>query len=149
MGILKVFLIIIEVFSSVLLIGVILLQKAKDEGLGLAFGAAMGETLFGSRAGNVLTKITIGLAVVFLVNTLLIGLLVSGTGGGVRSVTDGLPSAPAAPMQPAAPGGQPASPMMPSAGTPGTAPQSAPMAAPVTVPVPAPAPAPAPTPAAP
>ncbi len=147
MGILKVFLMIIEVFSSILLIGIILLQKAKDEGLGLAFGAAMGETLFGSRAGNVLSKITIGLAVVFLVNTLLIGLLVSGSGGGVRSVTDNLPSTPSAPMQPAAQG-QPASPMAPppagDVGVPATAPQSAPVAAPVSIPATAPAPAPTP-----
>lgn len=150
MGILRALLIVIEVFSSVLLIGVILLQKAKDEGLGLAFGAAMGETLFGSRAGNVLSKITIGLAIVFLVNTLLIGVTMSGTSGGVRSVTDNLPAAPAAPMQPATPAA-------PTAGgeatAPAAAPQSAPLEAPVSVPapvaVPAPAPATTPAPAAP
>ena len=148
MGILRVFLIIIEVFSSVLLIGVILLQKAKDEGLGLAFGAAMGETLFGARAGNVLTKITIGLAVVFLVNTLLIGLTTAGTGGGPRSVVDSLPAAPAAPMQPSAPmapmaGGEPSAPATAPQSAPLTAPVSVPAPAPVTIPVPAPAPAPA------
>jgi len=151
MGILKVFLIIIEVFTSVLLIGVILLQKAKDEGLGLAFGAAMGETLFGSRAGNVLTKITIGLAVVFLVNTMLIGLMVSGTGGRARSVTDSLPSAPAAPMQQAVPG-QPMAPQAPAADetrAPATMPESAPVAAPVAVPAESPVPASTPAPAKP
>ena len=146
MGILRAFLIVIEVFSSVLLISVILLQKAKDEGLGLAFGAAMGETLFGSRAGNVLTKITIGLAVVFLVNTLLIGLTVSGTGGGPRSVIDTVPSSPSAPMQPSAP----TAPLSGGESTPpATAPQSAPLEAPVPAPTPAvPTPAPAPAPAA-
>ncbi len=156
MGIIKGLLIVIEVISSVLLICIILLQKAKDEGLGLAFGAGVGETLFGSRAGNVLTKITIGLAIVFLVNTMLIGLMISGGGGTTaRSVTDSLPSTPAAPVQPATPGAlpltategtAPAAPVEPSAGS---APVSVPVPAPVPVSVPAPAATPAPAPAAP
>ena len=59
--------------SSLLLVILILLQKSKSEGLGLAFGSGMGEALFGSRAGNILTKLTIIFAVVFLANTLLLG----------------------------------------------------------------------------
>jgi preprotein translocase subunit SecG len=78
MGILRSLLIIIEVLSSFLLVAVILIQKTKSEGLGLAFGSGMGETLFGSRAGNVLTKATIGLAVIFLGNTLLLAILSAG-----------------------------------------------------------------------
>ena len=68
----------IEIFVNLLLIGIILIQKSKSEGLGLAFGAGMGETLFGSRAGNVLTRGTIVLTVVFMVNTLVIGILYAG-----------------------------------------------------------------------
>lgn len=65
---------LIEILCAILLIGVILLQRSKEHGLGgLAFGAGMGETLFGARAGNVLTRATVVLAVVFLVNTALIG----------------------------------------------------------------------------
>jgi preprotein translocase subunit SecG len=95
---LKVLLVLIEIISGVLLVGVILLQKSKDEGLGLAFGAGVGETLFGSRAGNVLTKITIGLGIVFMVNTLLIGYVFSGaTSSG--SVTDDLPDRTAVPVR--------------------------------------------------
>lgn len=75
MGILRVLLILVEVVTCLLLVGVILLQKSKSEGLGLAFGAGVGETLFGSRAGNVLTKITVTLALVFLVNTALLGMV--------------------------------------------------------------------------
>ena len=104
MGAFKVILIVIEVLTSILLIGVILLQKSKDEGLGLAFGAGVGETLFGSRAGNVLTKITIGLAVVFLVNTLLIGMVLR-RGVSSGSVTDRLPAEQAAPSRPSLPEG--------------------------------------------
>lgn len=142
MGIIKGFLIVIEVITSVLLIGVILLQKAKDEGLGLAFGAGVGETLFGSRAGNVLSKITIGLAIVFLVNTVLIGLTVSGGRSSSRSITDSLPSAPAS--APAASGmpvaggdAMPAAPVSGGAPGPVAAPESAPLSAPVPVPAPA------------
>lgn len=97
MGFLYGLLIFVEVVSALLLVGFILLQKTKDEGLGLAFGAGVGETLFGSRAGNVLTKITIGLATVFLVNTLLLGYLSSG-GVASGSVTDREPVSTPAPL---------------------------------------------------
>ena len=75
MGILRVVLIMVEVVCSLLLIGVILLQKSKSEGLGLAFGSGMGESLFGSRAGNVLTKITVTLAMVFLATPAFLGMM--------------------------------------------------------------------------
>jgi preprotein translocase subunit SecG len=106
MGVIRVILIVIEVVTSILLIGVILLQKSKDEGLGLAFGAGVGETLFGSRAGNVLSKITIGLAVVFLVNTLLIGMVLR-RGVTSGSVTDRLPAEQAAPASSTVPSAGP------------------------------------------
>ena len=70
-----VFLIIVEVICCLLLIGVILLQQSKSQGLGMAFGGGMGESLFGSRAGNVLTKITVVLSIVFLANTTLLGIM--------------------------------------------------------------------------
>ena len=47
----------IMLVSCFLLIGLILIQRSKNEGMGgLAMGAGMGEALFGSRAGNVLTR---------------------------------------------------------------------------------------------
>lgn len=85
MNILRVFLLIIEVVCALLLIGVILLQKSRSEGMGLAFGSGMGESLFGSRAGNVLTRITIILGAVFLLNTLGLAKLYSGTQGTVMA----------------------------------------------------------------
>ena len=59
----------VEVATSFLLVLVILAQKSKDQGLGMAFGGGMGESLFGSRAGNVLTRLTVILAAVFMVST--------------------------------------------------------------------------------
>ena len=72
---LKVLFIIIEVLSCLLLIGLILLQKSKSEGLGMAFGAGVGESLFGARAGNVLSKATVILGIVFMANTLVLGII--------------------------------------------------------------------------
>jgi preprotein translocase subunit SecG len=104
MGILRVLLILVEVVTCLLLIGVILLQKSKSEGLGLAFGAGVGETLFGSRAGNVLTKITVTLGLIFLANTALLGMIF--THRTERSLIDervGTPPPMPAPVAPAAP----------------------------------------------
>ena len=72
---LKALFIVIEVLCCLLLIGLILLQKSKSEGLGLAFGAGAGESLFGARAGNVLSRATVILGIVFLANSLLLGVL--------------------------------------------------------------------------
>lgn len=115
MIVLKYLLITIEAVSSLLLIGIILLQKSKSEGLGMAFGSGMGETLFGSRAGNVLTKGTVILAVIFMVTTVALGMVFSGGSESrsllssspdavpVQSIPQQAPSAPmAAPISPAA-----------------------------------------------
>lgn len=75
MTILRALLFAVEAITSVLLIGIILIQKAKGGGLGLAFGAGAGEALFGSRAGNVLTKGTVILAIIFMVNTVALAIL--------------------------------------------------------------------------
>ena len=91
-------LLIVEVLSAFLLIVVILAQKSKDQGLGMAFGSGMGESLFGSRAGNVLTRMTITLAAVFMLTTIVLGILFAkGKGGSSGSVMDdAVPSAPMA-----------------------------------------------------
>ena len=113
---------VFEIIVCFLLGGVILLQKPKDGGLGVSFGGGMGESLFGAQMGNVLTKGTVILAVIFLLNTLILSRLTSGSG---KSVMEGVKSpapvsnealpfsggasgggaAPAAP-QPMAPAGQ-------------------------------------------
>jgi len=72
---LKALFIVVEVLCCLLLIGLVLLQKSKSEGLGLAFGAGAGESLFGARAGNVLSRATVVLGIIFMANTLLLGML--------------------------------------------------------------------------
>jgi preprotein translocase subunit SecG len=73
----KALFIVIEVLCCFLLIGLVLLQRSKNEGLGLAFGAGAGESLFGARAGNVLSKATVLLGIVFMASTLILGVLFS------------------------------------------------------------------------
>jgi preprotein translocase subunit SecG len=121
MGIIKGILVFTEILISFLLVAVILIQKTKDEGLGLAFGGMMGETLFGSRAGNVLTRITIILAVVFLLNTALLGLVYSR--GGESSLVDRAVPASAPASYPGA-GPAPAAPAPPAGAPPATVPEA-------------------------
>ena len=110
LSILKSVLLIVEALSAFLLIVVILAQKSKDQGLGMAFGSGMGESLFGSRAGNVLTRMTVTLATVFMLTTIVLGILFARGGSSSGSVMEkadrempmAAPSAPMAapPMQP-------------------------------------------------
>jgi len=67
----------------------------------MAFGSGMGESLFGSQVGNVLTRSTVVLAIVFLVNTTALAIL--GRGVSERSVTDDLGEAPPPATAPAVP----------------------------------------------
>lgn len=54
------------VMVSLLLIGLILLQKNKGAGLSGAFGGVGGHTAFGTKTGDFLTWLTVGLAGAFL-----------------------------------------------------------------------------------
>ena len=143
MTILKYLLLIIEVVCSFLLVVVILLQKTKSQGLGMAFGAGMGETLFGSRAGNVLSKITIGLGITFLVCTLFLGMIFANAHEARqqgRGLMGGSAAAPVQRAKPAVPA-SPAAPVQPAQPAPVAAPAAAAPATPAAAAVPAPAPA--------
>ena len=54
---LKVILIGLEIISGFLLVGVVLLQKSKEQGIGMAFGGGMGENLFGAQTGIDTTRL--------------------------------------------------------------------------------------------
>ena len=145
---------LVEFLTSLLLIVVILLQRSKTQGSGMAFGAAMGETLFGSQAGNFLSRTTVVLAVVFLLNTTILSMISSKKFS--RSVVDSIPVAPAPARQqqqrPQVPGGAPMgaqpgtlpgaslpmAPSMPSGDVPMAQPVTMPAAAPVAPVAPAP-----------
>ena len=103
---LKYFLVAVEIITCLLLLVVILVQRTKNQGLGMALGGAMGESMFGAQMGNVLTKTTVVLAIIFLVTTTLLAMIGARTSGGESSVVDKSPvPAPAMPSQMAPSGG--------------------------------------------
>jgi preprotein translocase subunit SecG len=61
---------------SVCLILVILVQRGRGGGLVSAFGGMSGQSAFGTRAGDIFTKITIGLIAVWVIVAGLTGILV-------------------------------------------------------------------------
>lgn len=69
-----IFFLILVILSALLLVLIVMLQDEQGEGLGGIFGGGSG-TPFGSRAGNVLTRITTVLAVIFISCTLVLALL--------------------------------------------------------------------------
>lgn len=103
MAILQNILMGLEVICCLLLIGIILLQKSSGQGLGTAFGSSMGESLFGARMGNVLTKWTIILAILFMSNTVLLALMAVNTKGKSLLEKYAQPGAGALRSQPIAP----------------------------------------------
>ncbi len=69
MDALNIILYVVVVINALLLIGLILIQQSKGGGFGAAFGG-VGESVFGARAGNHLTKLTVILTTTFFVLTL-------------------------------------------------------------------------------
>lgn len=123
---------IFEAIVALLMIAVVMLQPPKDGsgGMGSAFGGGMGEAMFGGQVGNVLTKTTVVLGIILIVNTMLIALFMrSGNRSAIEEAAaatanapisaPALPAAPAAPATPAAPAAPaPAAPAAPVAPAP-------------------------------
>ena len=62
---------VLHVIVCVFLIAVVLLQRGRGAQVGAVFGGGGGATMFGGRgAGNFLTKLTTGAAVVFMLTSL-------------------------------------------------------------------------------
>ena len=69
-----------EVLCALLLIGIILIQQSKSGGGLGAIGGGMTESVFGTAAGNVITKTTVVLASIFLVLTMVLAVMTSHRG---------------------------------------------------------------------
>ncbi len=139
-------LLIVHLFVTLTLIGVVLIQRSEGGGLGIGTSQGMGSFMSGRGTANLLTRTTAILGGLFFALSLALALLNRGTTGVGRSILD-VPPPPAAtaPVKPApAPGNEAGKPMAPAPG------QESP-AAPSTAGAPAPrAPAsPSPKPAAP
>ncbi len=92
----KIFLLSVTVISSLLMVGVILLQQGKGAGLGSSFGGgARGGLYETSGKANFLTRTTAVLATIFLASSLGLSLYLGG-GGGVLEELQKTPEIPAA-----------------------------------------------------
>ncbi len=115
--------IVIQVISALVIIGLVLVQHGKGADMGAAFGSGASGSLFGaSGSANCLSRSTAIAAAVFFMATLALSFISSrpNTGSGGVGVMEQAPVksdvAPAAPSTPAAPG----VPEAPAAGTPAT-----------------------------
>jgi preprotein translocase subunit SecG len=102
-------LLIIHLFVTLALIGVVLIQRSEGGGLGIGSSQGMGSFMSGRGTANLLTRTTAILAVIFMGLSLTLALLNRGGSGPTRSIFDtpapASTTAPAAPKPPAAPAG--------------------------------------------
>lgn len=113
-------LLILHLFVTLALIGVVLIQRSEGGGLGIGSSQGMGAFMSGRGTANLLTRTTSVLAAIFMVLSLSLALLNHGAAGGARSILDSVPAtAPSAPAAgaPAKPPAMPAAPQGPSAPT--------------------------------
>ncbi len=94
MSILINILVAFHVLVCVLMVGVVLMQRPKNEGLGAAFGGGMTENIFGAQTTHVLQKFTVWLGIVFFALTLLLAILYAKRGTGETSIQKELLSQP-------------------------------------------------------
>ena len=74
MGVLGIIFLVIFVIIALILIFLVVIQSENTQGLGGIFGGSS-DTAFGSRSGNILTKITYTVAGVFLVLTFVLAFI--------------------------------------------------------------------------
>ena len=98
-------LLIIHLFVTLALIGVVLIQRSEGGGLGIGTSQGMGSFMSGRGTANLLTRTTAILGAAFFALSLTLALLNRGTSGVGHSIMDApLPSAPAPVTAPATPG---------------------------------------------
>jgi preprotein translocase subunit SecG len=105
-------LLIIHLFVTLALIGVVLIQRSEGGGLGIGTSQGMGSFMSGRGTANLLTRATAILATAFMVLSLTLALLNRGTMGTSRSILDN-PGSPASNL-PSAPPPAPSAPSAPS-----------------------------------
>jgi preprotein translocase subunit SecG len=104
-------LLLIHLFVTITLIGVVLIQRSEGGGLGIGTSQGMGAFMSGRGTANLLTRTTAILGAIFFGLSLTLALMNRGTGGIGRSLLDtppitapaGAPPAAKAPAIPAPP----------------------------------------------
>jgi preprotein translocase subunit SecG len=100
---------IIQLFVTLALIGVVLIQRSEGGGLGIGSSQGMGSFMSGRGTANLLTRATAVLATAFMALSLVLALLNHGTTGVAGSLlanpppTAPAPATPAVPKAPSAP----------------------------------------------
>src|SRR5215469_10197723 len=101
-------LLIVHLFVTLALIGVVLIQRSEGGGLGIGSSQGMGAFMSGRGTANLLTRTTAILAAIFMGLSLALALMNRGTTGVGRSLLDNPP--PASAPAPATPAPAPPSP---------------------------------------
>ncbi len=126
---------VVQLFSAVAIIGLVLLQRGKGAEAGAGFGAGASGTVFGARgATTALSRATAVLAAIFMINSLALAYMGMRTAEAPKTILEEAGSS-----QAPAPGGAPA-PAAPPASTGTAAPATTAPAAPPSTPAPMPAP---------
>ena len=110
-------LLIIHLFVTLALIGVVLIQRSEGGGLGIGSSQGMGSFMSGRGTANLLTRTTAILATAFMLLSLTLALMNRGTTGIGHSLLEGSPPASAPAGQPPAPAPLPATPAGPAVPT--------------------------------
>jgi preprotein translocase subunit SecG len=74
-GVILAILNVVIVILTLFLIGIILIQRGKGGGLAGAFGGMGGSSAFGTKTGDVFTKITVGVAIAWILLSMLMVVL--------------------------------------------------------------------------
>ena len=86
MSVIIAILVTFHVLVCLLMVGVVLMQRPKNEGLGAAFGGGMTENIFGAQTTHVLQKFTVWLGIIFFALTLLLAILYAKRGTGETAI---------------------------------------------------------------
>jgi preprotein translocase subunit SecG len=101
-------LLIVHLFVTLALIGVVLIQRSEGGGLGIGSSQGMGSFMSGRGTANLLTRTTAILAAIFMALSLALALLNKGTTGVGSSILDNPPPASSTTATPATPAKPPA-----------------------------------------
>ena len=115
-------LLVIHLFVTLALIGVVLIQRSEGGGLGIGTSQGMGGFMSGRGTANLLTRATAILATVFMLLSLGLALLNRGTAGVGRSILDAPPVTAPGSAAPAGTAPVPSTPPAPGAAAPAVTP---------------------------
>jgi preprotein translocase subunit SecG len=94
---------VIHIIAAFSLVLTVLLQSGKGAAMGSGLGAGSSQTMFGSSgAGNFLTKLTTGIAILFMLTSLTLATFSNNkkSNSVIQGIEDALPDAASEPMNP-------------------------------------------------